>query len=133
MSNRPPKKLLDKWYKKLKDAGFDDAERNENDLKTTFISQAAAHHRRDAGVVWEAKAEYYRLAEHFLNEYKFASELDKVIWTYHTEAISARNIADTLSRAGIKITKSPVNYVIQRLSKIMRDRYLVNTKDRDGH
>lgn len=118
----------------MKKAGFEDIERNETDLKTSFISQAAAHHRRDSAVVWEAKAEYYRMAEHFLNEHKFESELDRVIWEYHTNAMSARNIAITLQQAGVaKLTKTPVHAIIQRLANQMRKRYLVNSRDKDGH
>ncbi len=132
--NKPSKKLIDKWYAKAKRAGFSDIERNENDLKTTTVSQITPSYRRDAVVLWEAKADYYRLAEHFLNEYSFESDLEQAIWEYHVNGMSARDISITLKKARItKLTKTPIHAIIQRLSNIMKDRYLVNSKDRDGH
>lgn len=131
-NNKDLKKLQKTWYEKLKKSGFDDIERNEEDLKVGSSSIFLKHkYTRD---LWEAKAEYYRLAEHFLNEYRFATTLERVIWEYHTNAISTRNIAEILKRAKIKeLSKSRIHTIIQTLARAMKARYLVNSKDKDGH
>lgn len=126
------KKLKAKWYAKLKKAGFEDQELNENDLHENSMRFSLQHDYN--AVLWEAKQAYYIMAEHFLNEYKFATEIEKVIWEYHTNALSVRDIATTLKSAGVKrFAKNKVHSIVYRLAQIMKSKYMVNSKDKDGH
>lgn len=133
MSNKTDlKKLQTLWYKKLKAAGFEDAELNENDLKASSHRFIIGHNYVKES--WEAKQEYYRLASHFLNDHVFEASLDKTIWEYHSNALSVRDIAIVLKKAGVlKMTKSSVLNVVQRLSDIMKERYLGNYGKQKSH
>lgn len=125
-------KLQAKWYAKIKKAGFDDIERDENDLKIGSSRFYIRH--RYVNELWEAKQEYYRLAEHFLNEHEFESELEKVIWEYHTNALSADNIAQTLQKAKVsKLKKSAIKNIIKRLADAMKRKYGITPVETRDH
>lgn len=125
-------KERDKWYAKLKKAGFEDAERNENDLKQGSSRLFIRH--KYAAVLWESKQEYYRLAEFFLNEHKFESELERAVWEYHTNGISASDISETLRKAKVtKLKTTSIKTILKRLSEAMKRKYLVHATDTRGH
>lgn len=129
----PPKKALtdyDKakalWYKKLKEEGFEDIEQDENRLKTW----TTAHARYGSPTSRQAKADYYLMAEHFLNNYTFERELDRAIWEYHTNGISIRDIADTLNCTGvIKTERNAVWKIVNQLETLMKNMYLKRDND----
>lgn len=114
-------KLKDDWYKKLKASGFADIEYKDGSIR----SCRPRHARAKDPSLRQATEEYYYMAYHFLNEYTFGSEIDKVIWDYHSNGISARDIAKLLkdTRVG-DIKKTTVWGVIKRLENIMKIKYL---------
>jgi hypothetical protein len=108
------------WYEKLKRKGFSDIEKNEYDFKGTM--ESFLDKRR---VTWQATEEYYRLSTHFLNDHKFASRIEQIIWEYHTNGISGRDIADILNKVRKKkILRMTVWRIVKRLENIMKDKYL---------
>ena len=122
------KKLKDKWYKKLKDSGFEDVEQDEERLKS-WSSVFFIRHTVDE---WQAKATYYQMATNFLEEYKFENEIERVIWSYHAHGMGVREIADTLRKAKIKsigAKKSNIWLVIKKLKKSMYSMYLAKTPE----
>lgn len=110
------------WYKKLKRSGFEDIEMNETQLKrysTDFNTITVVR-------TYEAKTEYYSMARRFLNSHQFETPRERIIWEYHSNAISCRNIAKILNKISRKKTnKDLVNIVIKRLTKEMKRLYLV--------
>jgi SUMO ligase MMS21 Smc5/6 complex component len=121
---RPSPKLLKEWYDKLADSGFEDIEQHEYSTMGNFtepLGKLKIHPD-----VWQAKADYYTMADCFLNENTFDNELDKVIWTYHVEGISIRNISKTLFEIGLAKTnnKSTVGAIVKRLETKMKLIYL---------
>lgn len=123
------KKLKDLWYKKLKDTGFEDAESDENNLKVWSASLFGSKKALVQNGGWEAKYTYYRLAELFLNNYKFENNTDKIIWMYHCEGISVRGIVRILNALRKKKTyKEKVWGTIHRLEELMKETYLVGYK-----
>lgn len=113
-------KLQKIWYKKLKDSGFSDIEKANGSIGRTKLNLD----NRNFDQI-EITQQYYSMARSFLIEHHFESELDKVIWEYHIEGISVRNIAKLLSSTDMKIKKkSTVNNIIRRLEQIMKDKYL---------
>lgn len=113
------------WYKKLKAKGFDDIETASGALRghSTEFSRPRAEWQ---GGGLAAKAEYYRLADRLLNEYEFANKRDKIIWEYHTNGISVRDIAKILHKAKVKgtVNKDTVATTVQRLRDIMKSMYI---------
>lgn len=114
--------LRDVWYDKLSKDDFEDIESNEEFLKTwhsfKFASPESKRYQFE-------NAEYFRLAELFLQEHQFKSSLEKTIWSYHTNGLTIREIAAILEKAKVKKSKKDkVNYIIKRLVKIMKDLYL---------
>lgn len=109
------------WYKKLKDSGFKDIEYAGGGIKASY---SRAYGDKNT-VVREAREEYYYMAYHFLHSHAFKSELEKVIWEYHTNGLSVREIAKVLTKAKIKkMGKDSVWYVVRRLDSVMRRLYL---------
>jgi hypothetical protein len=111
------KKLRTKWYAKLKKSGFKDIEADDDHLKvwsSKFSEQKSV-------TTWEAKEAYYYMANHFLNTYKFKSNLDRIIWEYHSNAISVRSIAKLLNKTkAIKTNRQTVWLTVKKLRDIMK-------------
>lgn len=127
-------KLRKLWYKKLADSGFEDIEYNDTDIKKPAVDihrkidapGSAGNVTRYSKVVWEAKTDYYVMAEHFLNDHKFDNELDKIIWSYHCNGISARNIVKLLHDTEVtKTNRDKVWKTVKALSSIMFELYNV--------
>jgi hypothetical protein len=125
LKNNNFKQLQAKWYKKLKDSGFEDAESSESHLKK-WSNCFTREVQTDEQLL--AKREYYRMAENFLTTYKFKTRLDQVIWDYHSNGMSARNIAATLNEVKIR-SKSAVHLVIKRLREEMFKEYGIISND----
>ncbi len=110
------------WYAKLEKSGFEDAERDEYTLRFSSSKFNTDETARN----YYAKLEYYTMAGKFLHDHKFVSNLEKVIWEYHVNGISARNIAKLLKKVKIiKPNKDNVSQIIARLVKEMKKIYLV--------
>ena len=101
------KKLQNEWYKKLKEGGFNDIEFGLNN--TPFIEQ---HEFDRISIIENAKndrrEEYYSLASKYYWENMFKSELDKLIWYYHSEGVPAQKIVLNLKKDGYSISKPTV-------------------------
>lgn len=120
---KPSQKLINEWYGKLKDSGFEDIEKYEY---STYSMTDSLDKQKLHADVWQAKQEYYLLASRFLDETEFDNEREKIIWTYHSEGLSIRNIAKILFETGVAKTnnKSTVGVVVKRLETKMKSLYL---------
>lgn len=117
------KKLKDKWYKKLEKSGFEDVESDEYNLK----SWSSVLFLRKTPESWEAKATYYQMASNFLEEYKFDSNIEKTIWEYHSNGLSARNTSVLLKKARVKsiaTSKSKISEIVYKLKMKMYEMYI---------
>src|ERR1035437_3122878 len=116
------KKLQEKWYKKLADSGFVDAESDEDHLKR-WEGHAFAKSRYQIAT-FESKQKYFALAGQFLNEKKFETKKDRMIWEMHSEGKSTRDISIVLKKKKIPSpSKDTVNIVIRKLAKEMLQKY----------
>lgn len=112
------------WYAKLKAEGFKDLESaydQDGLLKNRFKKD---QHDLPA-VVKDAIESYYRMAYHFLNEYKFETQLDRVIWGYHADGISVRKITKLLGDVSVQTSKSTIGLKIKHLRNVMKSIYLI--------
>lgn len=110
------KALKAKWYKKLKDTGFEDIEQDETYLKVWSSYFFKVNYN---ATLFEAKEDYYRMAGYFLNEHKFESEYDRLVWSMHADGLGIREIAKRLRRKKMKAYVTLVHSVVRRLSKVM--------------
>lgn len=129
MSKKPsPKdnyqKLKAEWYAKLKKSGFEDIEGDEDNLKIWSSTYFAHKLRTTHSGSWQAKASYYSMAERFLQEYKFESNLDYAVWEYHANGISVRDITATLKKANVKTNRHYVWLIVRKLENEMKKAYL---------
>lgn len=109
------------WYKKLADKGFVDIEKSI----LRFHDGTAQFRRERSTRSWQAKQAYYIMAEHFLNDHNFNSKLERVIWEYHANGISMRDIVQLLMKVNIKDKKKDtILAIIKDLRKIMINRYM---------
>lgn len=115
------KKLQRKWYAKAKASGFQDIERNEDELHS--LTSYAGNNRYNPPRR-EAWTEYYRLAGQFLNEWKFESASERLIWELHAEGYTIREIAALIKKHRVKIKKSAVGNVIKALYTEMINKYV---------
>ena len=114
-------KLKAKWYKKLKASGFEDIELRHNNLKNreSLFSDTRMISR------FQAKQVYYQLATRFLNEYTFKNNRERIIWEYHANGISVRNIVKLLKKVRIKTYRRAVWVIIDNLRNSMKQKYMV--------
>jgi len=120
--------LKAEWYQKLKDAGFDDIEQDENYLKrwTSAAHLRGKHKGRDFETVLRHQGyvqDYFRLTKWFLHDYKFESTRLKLIWHYHSNGMPYRDIAVRLKSFGINLSASTIQSYIYRLEKKMLAKY----------
>lgn len=121
------KKLQDKWYSKLKKSGFTDLEDSKQRIKrdpVTYTFNSSAYIDKNVGydqikLHQESKEEYFRQAGQFYHDYAFESDLDKLVWQYHSEGYTMGEVASILKARKIKTSRTPVNYIVLRLAKIM--------------
>jgi hypothetical protein len=117
------------WYKKLKDEGFKDIEHPVKDTLKSWSNQFTSKQSRNS---WRAKQEYYYMATHFLNDYKFNSKLEQIVWEYHSNGLSSRQISRVLTAAKVStLKKSAVFNIIQRLQKLMKFMYMRPTQEQE--
>ena len=115
-------KLQAEWDKKLKDSGFNDIERREDDrLKSWATKITISHTPLEA----EAKSAYYRAAGQFLHHYPFANETEKRIFSLHNDGVSIRDTVKILKAEklwfdrGRRPCKFTVHGVLRRLQGIL--------------
>jgi hypothetical protein len=115
-----------KWYAKLKRDGFDDIESDEDNLKVWSTIFFKKHSIEQI----QAKQAYYQMATNFLNDYKFNNNRERIIWEYHANGISLRDIGKVLKKAKIKkaTNRTDVWKVVKRLKLIMYDMYMIPKK-----
>lgn len=120
-------KLKKTWYARLKKEGFKDIEKNEYILKH-YDSYYNRQQNYNYGIRTQRDL-YYSMATHFLNDHKFETELERVIWTYHSEGISQRSITKLLTEVKLVSWKSrfKVYQTIKKLKKIMFSLYDVKS------
>lgn len=127
------KKLQDKWYKKLAEEGFEDIEQDEFYLKRAsnlhFLLRSQNKNLDFEDVILRVthREQYFRLAEHFLYEHKFVDALDRIIWEEHANGISHRTTVENLKKSGVKISRTTVLSRINKLKKVMLDKYKEDT------
>lgn len=104
------------WYDKLKEEGFVDIEYADGSLN---IGHPRSTHYEDPELR-QIALDYNIMAIDFLNTYVFANKLEHIVWEYHTEGFSVRDISSTLAKINIKINKDKVWKIIDRLEKRMK-------------
>ena len=129
MAKKPQPKtyeeLRDIWYAKLKRKGFEDVEKTNGRLRSWSNRFTTERTIRE----YDAKSTYYLMASQFLNNYKFKSKLETVIWEYHTNAISIDNIAEIIYKLKIvhlkkKALHTTIYRIITRLRREMMKLYM---------
>ncbi len=116
MDPKEVKKLKALWDKKLKQSGFIDAE-NKNGQLLSFHSFHFNH--PSTGWDMEARAEYFRRCEQFLNNHEFKSKRELNMWTMHSKGDSLRKIAIKLQMNRIKATEM-LNRLKEEMKKWVR-------------
>lgn len=110
------KQLQREWDRRLAKEGFVDAEQRDGNLKTwssDYYLNYPDETRR------EAYAGYFRLAGQFLYSYQFETTVDRLVWEYHSQGKSIREIPKLLWKQRIRLKKSSVGVIIKRLAKEM--------------
>jgi len=131
MTRQSIKKLKKIWEKKLVESGFEDHEvelRNGTRLLKWWssvdspIDENLYNHKYDefADKVKRTK-EYYRLAGHFLYDYKFKNATEKMIWKLHSEGLAYRKISELLNRE--KLGKTTILIKIRKLQVELKKFY----------
>lgn len=100
--------LRDKWYARIKTKGFNDIEQTKDGQLSYGLGK---NFRLKQNSLTE---EYYYLARQFLNDYQFEDEIQKVIWEYHSEGLSTRDIAETLRKVFQTEFKQGFDYLVLR-------------------
>lgn len=106
-----PKKLAEKWEKRLAKDGLGDIEDSKGRLKSwhsfkfqmQFSPEQFAEHQT-----------YYSQCEDLLRSYAFKRPLDHKIWELHSQGLSVRQISNAIKG---KLNWSMVARIIKRIKK----------------
>lgn len=131
MSNSEYDKLRKIWYKKLskvKDENYPDGFSDIEFEDETLRIWSTPFQRKKSIISGAAKETYYRHCRYFLNDHKFSTRREEIIWAYHSEGISVRDIVKLLKKVRIKMARTQVWEVINKLEKIMKKMYLPGYK-----
>lgn len=120
--------LREVWYKKLKDSGFEDIEADKHNT-AGGMGWSNKFKTAETARNWESKREYYSMAGRFLHEYKFKNERERIIWEYWANGLSVRNIAKTLTKVSLVMTRDKVWRTLKPLIEKMKSMYLVGHND----
>lgn len=105
---QPSKKLIAAWDRKLKAAGFVDAESRDTELLHRWDDMY--YRRRYTQQTFEAKQRYYQLCTEYLNSGTFDSLLDQKIWSLHSDGLSRRDIAKKIRKNFVTVHYTVVKY-----------------------
>lgn len=114
-------RVRDHWYKKLENEGFKDIEHHDGSIN---IGLPRSVNWSDEELR-QITQDYYCMAYHFLNQYQFEDELERIVWEYHAEGLSVRDIAATLKKVNINTSKDRVWRIVKRLETAMKELYLI--------
>lgn len=116
MASRSEFKALQKqWYARLKEEDFQDAENAKGHLR----KESSHFTKKEIVAKFESTRTYFYNTTQFLNYHEFANEYEKVVWDYHSNGMSSREIATTLRKAGLKSNYDKVQHIIRRLRRVM--------------
>lgn len=109
------KQLKLKWYRKLKDSGFNDIEDTESPKEVLKLWDSVQFRRERTIKTFREKHRYYQMTTYFATSHTFSSKFEERVWCMHSEGFPCREIAKKL-----KSNKDTVHKVIKTLIKIMR-------------
>jgi ATP/maltotriose-dependent transcriptional regulator MalT len=92
------KKLQQTWYRKLKKAGFNDAEDGQGRLKEWHSHYFKAFNTPEE---FEENRRFYVLASQLLHSHTFRSERDKRVWELFCNGVPQKDIC---KKVGIGLT-----------------------------
>lgn len=118
--NSKLKKLQQKWYKKLKDSGFEDIENTSHPDRPPIRWHAHDIRRMCTKLRKEevtSRIRYFELATIFLNDHVFETSKEKLIWSLHANGDSYSETAKK-----VRMSKSSIGNVVARLRKVMLGR-----------
>ncbi len=102
--------------------GFEDIENDKNEIKrfeTVRWNRNASHTAEEKEMLWGIKAEYYRMAGHFLHDHEFETSIDKKIWSLHAVGKTLNYITDSVK----VLSRTKVRNVIVKLETVMYGLY----------
>lgn len=120
------KTLQELWDKKLARSGFVDIEDRSERLKMASSVQFNPNDNRRGQntTYWASKEAYYHMANQFLYNHDFKDNKERIIWEYHANGLSVRDIVTLLKKARIKTYRTGVWMIISRLEDLMKRLYL---------
>ena len=108
------KALQRAWYAKLAKDGFKDIEWTENPESRHLSGRI----KRNGDVAFENRAEYYLIAERYLQNYYKLRHKDRFIWKLHTKGKTYEEISKQYLQAyGESVSVYTVYYWVQDLAK----------------
>lgn len=99
------------WYSFLARSGFEDQERGVYLVQDNLNNLVDMQH----STTFNAKRDYYQWAQECLTCSSFDSMIDRLIWQYHSEGYSQREISPI-----VELSQPWINRKIQRLEKWLK-------------
>lgn len=98
------------WYSRLKESGFDDAEKVDHPDQPLKVWHSFKF--KDALKLQET-SDYYIKALHLLGTYAFDNETHKKIWELHAAGMSKRKIEKLIEHDKPKYKRSQIETIIK--------------------
>lgn len=108
------KALRDIWYERLKDEGFQDAEKDTGGRMELKQRASAPYRHIKAPIDQATKEQYYIVVAQCVHETEFRNEVDRCILTLHASGWKVCKIIDHLEEMGITRNRNTIRYLIRR-------------------
>lgn len=118
---KPSNALRREWAARLKASGFVELELPSGDLPAEHRLGEATRRDPNGHLRAGEKAEYYEWALAALKTHRFASKLERCIWTHHANRQHYKHISDML---GV-ISYRGVDQAVKRISGAIKERQAV--------
>ncbi len=115
MGSKQFKSLQAKWYRKLKEMGFEDIEKIEEMVRFHGLDFQTQYSPSQ----FKEKQTYYAEAKELLNQDIFLDSVERRIWALHTMGYSIRRIVGVLKCEGTKRDKNQINAVLNEFQKVL--------------
>ncbi len=108
------KALQKAWYQLLKDAGFQDAEKNIGDEME--LKQHAAYPLRHlkSDLDRQSKEEYFNLLSQNIQDTEFVNEVDETVLVLYSDGKKIKEICAYLNEIGEQRCRAAIRFIIRR-------------------
>ena len=108
------KALKDAWYERLKEDGFQDAEKEVGDSMELKQRSGAPFRHAKSELDRKSKEEYFTLLAQHIHESEFRNDIDQLILTWYANGLKIKEICQQLIALDEYRCRNTIRFTIRR-------------------